>query len=352
MTDHSLQSTYVDGFHDKDAVMKMKYSNLGETGMKVSSLSFGASSLGSVFHDTDESESIQVVHHAVKSGINLIDTAPWYGHGKSETVLGKALKGIPREAYYITTKVCRYQPNVDEMFDFTAERTIQSVDESLQRLGLDYVDVIQVHDMEFAPNLDIVLNETLPALQKVKDAGKARFIGITGYPMDNFREVIDKSRVKIDTILTYCHCSMNDFSLLDHLTYFKDKSVGVVNASPISMGLLSNRGPPSWHPATVEIRNVCKEAVEYCQTKGVDISKLAMHFTLNQEGVPTTLVSTASMKNLQVNLKSVHEVLSTIEKETLAYVMDKYFKPLGNKTWEGIEVADYRQNLTKSENQQ
>ncbi|XP_064613960.1 uncharacterized protein LOC135477698 isoform X1 [Liolophura sinensis] len=291
--------------------------------MDVSILSFGASALGSVFRATDDSESLRVVEHAVKSGINYIDTAPWYGHGKSESVLGKALQNIPRETYYLSTKVCRYLPETAKMFDFSAERTIRSVDESLQRLGLEYVDVIQVHDMEFAPNLDIVIQETLPALQKVKDSGKAKFIGITGYPLENFKTVLERSQVKIDTILTYCHGSMNDNSLVDYLPYFKEKGVGVVNASPISMGLLSNRGPPSWHPATDDIKEACMKAVAYCQSKDVDISKLAMKFILDQEDIPTTLVSTASLANLDKNLASVFTELTELEKSTLEEVMDK-----------------------------
>ncbi|KAL8622647.1 hypothetical protein ACOMHN_009281 [Nucella lapillus] len=121
----------------------MLYRPLGATGLHVSILSLGASSQGSVFRQTDDSESAQVVREALKSGINYIDTAPWYGHGKSETVLGKALQDIPRSCYYIATKVGRYEPEVDKMFDFSAQRTLSSIDESLARLGLDYIDVIQ-----------------------------------------------------------------------------------------------------------------------------------------------------------------------------------------------------------------
>jgi aryl-alcohol dehydrogenase-like predicted oxidoreductase len=102
------------------------------------------SSLGSVFRDTDRQESIETVRHAIKHGINLVDTAPWYGHGKAEEVLGEALKGVPREAYILTTKVGRYLPDPMETFDFSAERVTKSVDESLARLGLDYIDIIQV----------------------------------------------------------------------------------------------------------------------------------------------------------------------------------------------------------------
>lgn len=283
-----------------------------------------------------------MVKEALRSGINYIDTAPWYGNGKSETILGKALHDIPRSCYYIATKVGRYEPEVDKMFDFSAERTLRSIDESLARLGLDYIDVIQVHDMEFADSLDVIVNETLPALQKAKEAGKVRFIGITGYPLENFRTVLERTTVKVDTLVTYCRASMNDNSLADYLPYFQSKGVGVVNASPISMGLLSDRGPPAWHVAHQDIKDVCAEAAAYCRSKGVDISRLAMEFTLSQADIPTTLVSTASLKNLMKNIDSVHTPLSQEEKTVQKEVMEKFMKPLNNKNWEGVEVEEYR----------
>ncbi|KAL4222889.1 hypothetical protein ACF0H5_018929 [Mactra antiquata] len=343
------QATYVSGFHNNDDVKKMTYNPLGKTGMNVSALSLGASSFGSVFHETSDAECHKVLELAIKSGVNLIDTAPWYGHGKSETVLGQGLKEIPRSSYYITTKVGRYLPNVTEMFDFRAERVIRSVDESLQRLGLEYVDVIQVHDMEFAPNLDMIINETLPALQKVKDAGKAKFIGITGYPLENFRTILDKSQVKVDTVLTYCRGCMNDNSLQEYVPYFKEKGIGIINASAIGMGLLSNRGTAAWHPAHQNIKDKCKEAANYCQERGVDISRLALHFTVNQPDVPTTLVSTSSVVNMQKNLDSMSTPLSEVEHTVLQDVMDKFMLPLNNQHWEGVEVKAYWENIKKAE---
>lgn len=155
----------------------MQYRKLGNTDMVVSHLGFGASSLGSVFRSTDDEESMKVVDLVVKSGVNYIDTAPWYGQGKSEQVLGKALRGIPRSSYYLATKVGRYDKEVSAMFDFSYGRIVRSIDESLERLGLPYVDLIQAHDIEYASSPDIIINETLPALQAIKDAGKARYIG-------------------------------------------------------------------------------------------------------------------------------------------------------------------------------
>ena len=84
------------------------------------------------------------------------------------------MKEVPRKAYYIATKVGRYELDILKMFDFSAQKTIESVDKSLRLLGLDYVDVIQVHDIEFAENIDQVLTETLPTLSRIVSQGKAR----------------------------------------------------------------------------------------------------------------------------------------------------------------------------------
>ena len=86
----------------------MKYHKLGKTGMMVSELGFGASSLGGVFHSLKENDGIDAVFAAVDAGINFIDVSPYYGYYKAETVLGKALKDIPRDKYYLSTKVGRY----------------------------------------------------------------------------------------------------------------------------------------------------------------------------------------------------------------------------------------------------
>uniref|UniRef100_T1IMR7 NADP-dependent oxidoreductase domain-containing protein n=1 Tax=Strigamia maritima TaxID=126957 RepID=T1IMR7_STRMM len=218
---YSTPSTWINGFHDPNYEGKLQYGLLGQTGLVVSKLGFGGSAIGGIFSLVNDNESISVVRQALKTGINYIDTAPWYGDGKAEIVLGKALEGVPREAYYIATKIGRYKPNVADMFDFSAQRTFQSVDESLSRLKLDYVDVLQVHDLEFAANLDVIINETLPALQKIKEIGKAKFIGITGYPIKTLMEVVEKSSVQLDTVLSYCRCCLVDSSLLDYIDFFK-----------------------------------------------------------------------------------------------------------------------------------
>lgn len=99
------------------------------------------------------------------------------------------------------------------------------------------------------------MNETIPALQKIKEAGKTRFIGITGLPLGIFPYVLDRVPPgTIDVILSYCHYSINDTTLEDMLPYFKSKGAAVISASPVAMGLLTNNDPPEWHPASPELK--------------------------------------------------------------------------------------------------
>lgn len=129
----------------------------------------------------------------MKKGVNYIDTAPYYGEGQSEEIIGKALKGINRKAYYIATKIGRYTTDFDTMFDYSAKKTRDSVEKSLQLLGVDYIDVVQIHDIEFVPTLDTILNEALPTLQQLKKEGKIRHIGVSAYPMDILEECIRRA---------------------------------------------------------------------------------------------------------------------------------------------------------------
>lgn len=181
---------------------------LGNTGLSVSVLGYGASSLGGVFtvrhqcpphppphpppHKAsfDEEEGIRSVHAAFAAGINFFDTSPYYGELRSEKVLGRALQGLPREKLVLSTKVGRYGPE-QQHFDFSAARVTASVQESLQRLQTDYIDIIQCHDIEFG-DLDQVVTETLPALVKLRDQGIVRHIGITGLPLGIFSYVLDR----------------------------------------------------------------------------------------------------------------------------------------------------------------
>lgn len=199
---------------------------------------------------------------------------------------------MPRDRYYIGTKVGRYLWNIKGRFDFTAEKITSGFEESLKRLQLSHVDVLQLHDIEFAPSADIILNEALPAVQKLKERGLCRAIGITGYPIAPLKDIVAKSEIKIDSVLTYCRLTLNDNSLIDHFDFFKKKGIGIINASPVSLGLLTPGGVQWWNPASSEIKKVCKEAVEYCAMNDIDITRLALnHSTSFEEVSPPYLLA-------------------------------------------------------------
>lgn len=286
----------------------MRYTELGRTGMKISHLSFGASSLGSVFRETKEKESFEAVEAAIEGGINFIDVSPYYGHYKAETVLGKALKNIPRNLYFLSTKVGRYGKDGINTWDYSAQCVTDSVYESMERLGIDYIDLINVHDIEFQSNLpgglQKVVDETLPALVELRNKGVVGHVGITDLQLENLKWVIEHcDEGMVESILNFCHYTLNDDALTDYLNFFEQQGIGVINASPLSMGLLSKRGVPVWHPAPKPLVEACQRAAMYCMEKGCPIEQLAVQYSVSNTRICSTLFSSANPENVRRNIE-------------------------------------------------
>jgi len=290
----------------------MEYRELGTTGMKISHLSFGASSLGSVFHDTRLDESISAVETAIEGGINFIDVSPYYGYYKAEQVLGQALKGIDRNKYYLSTKVGRYGEDGHNTWDYSAERVTRSVYESMERLGVDHIDLINVHDIEFQSHLEgglqKVVDETLPALCELRRQGVVSHVGITDLQIENLKWVVEHvEKGTVESILNFCHFCLCDDALTDHLDFFEQHGVGIVNASPLSMGLLSQRGVPGWHPAPKALVEACQRAASHCNERGYAIERLAVQFSVSNPRIASTLFSSANPDNVRRNIAWANE---------------------------------------------
>ena len=271
----------------------MKTRPLGRTGLELPVLSFGASSLGQEFRTVDVGEALRSVRVALDLGLNFIDTSPFYGRGMSECLLGVALRGVPRESYLLGTKLGRYDL---AHFDFSPKRVVESVDVSLHRMGVDYLDILLCHDIEFV-DVDQVIEETIPALRAIQQAGKARFVGVSGYPMTMFRHVLD--RVDLDVILSYNHYTLQNTMLLDLVPTLKAKGVGIMNAAPFSARLLTNAELPPWHKATPEVRALARQAAQHCEARGVDIAQLALQYSIAHEDLTTCIVGSANPDNVR-----------------------------------------------------
>jgi len=303
----------------------MQYNKLGKTDLELSQLGYGASPLGSVFGKVDQSTGIRTVHSALDWGINYIDCSPYYGLTKAETMLGKALQGIPRDRYILSSKAGRYGPEQAD-FDMSPKRIRASLEESLARLGVDELDIFLLHDIEFV-DLDYVLAESLPCLEALKKEGRIRYFGVTGYPLQSVQKIVQ--HYPLDCVLSYCRYALHDTSLLSITELLQQQDVGIINASPTAMGLLTDRGAPEWHPADRTLIDCCRRAQQLCSEQGVNITQVAMQFAVGHQSIASTLVGTANPQNLRNNLDWIDQPIN----EVLVAEIRAIFAPCAGSVW-------------------
>lgn len=268
-------------------ILPLEKRKLGRTAIEVTSLGFGASSIGAEFGQFDITKSLDAVRTAMDAGINLIDTAAYYGRGMSEVLLGQILPAYRRESLVVSTKLGRYAP---KHFDFSAKRVAESIDVSLERMRLDYLDLVFCHDIEYA-DVQQVIDETLPALRRQVEKGKVRYVGISGYPMRNFQRVIPTGL--LDCVITYNHYTLQNDMALQWQGLAQQHGVGVINAAPFSARLLTDLPLPVWHKAPESVRAVAAKASAWCKARGTSIEKLALQFSVSHPGFASCLVGSA-----------------------------------------------------------
>jgi L-galactose dehydrogenase len=276
---------------------------LGRTGLLVSPIGFGAAPIGGHYGDMDFAAHVAAVRHAVDRGINLIDTSPYYSETRSESLLGEALADGYRDKVVLTTKAGR---NGLADFDFSKAGMLRSLDASLKRLRTGHVDIWFAHDIEFAEDFERIFTETADALRIAKEAGKCRFIGMTGYPPDLI--ALAAERCNLDVVLNYCHYSLAADSMLRHiLPVTEPYGTGLLNASALMMGLFSSKGPPPWHPAPGPLKDSCADVRQLCRARGIDPEVLALQFVHQEQRIHSTLVGMSSIAEVDMNLRALTE---------------------------------------------
>ncbi len=298
----------------------MELRPLTGTDISLSVLGFGASSIGQEFRQVDLNDALKCVHAALDGGVNYIDTAAYYGRGMSEVLLGRILPNLPRDSYFLSTKLGRYAP---QHFDFSAKRVAESIDISLERMRIECIDMVFCHDIEFVDMRQIV-DETLPALRKQVDAGKVRYIGVSGYPMKMFKYILDNA--EIDVILTYNHYTLQNDMALELLPICKEREVGIINAAPFSARLLSDSELPPWHKATPHVRQVAKQAAEHCRARGSDIAKVALQYSVAHPGFASCVTGSASPDRVNQWLQWLDEPMD----QTLVAEVKQILAPIHN----------------------
>jgi len=307
----------------------MNKKKFGKTDLEVTPICFGAWEIGGFpfFQNFDEEKSIQLVQEAFEAGVNFFDTAPVYGFGHSEKVLGKAIKGF-RDEIIISNKFGL----VWEKEDLNAIQTngskksiLKEIDISLKRLDVDYIDLYLMH----WPDKDhkTPIGESIETLEKIKESGKIRYYGVSNFKLGQFKEA--QKYGEISSLQS--HYSLLTHSLdKEHLPYLIENNLGFQAYSPLERGVLTNQSiaelkkrndlAVDWSvvkTSSPELEKV--EKLKELSTKyDVSFPAFIIGATLARPGITTTIVGTTKIAHLNEaiqgsKLKISDEDLKTIE---------------------------------------
>lgn len=301
----------------------MQFRTLGKTGLNVSVLGFGASPMGNVFDPVDENEAVSSVHKAIDRGINFFDVSPFYGLTLAESRLGKALEGR-RQGIILASKCGRYGL---QDFDFSRKKILASIDESLMRLKTDYLDLFQLHDIEFVDK-QIIIEEAVPAIKEVVQSGKARFWGITGLPVRYLAHIARETQP--DTVLSWAHYNLLEDQINDELVPLsKEQGFGLMNAAPLLQRILSEERLPPWHRSPEAVKATQPKLSALCKRYGLRLSDVAIRYAVDHKAIATTIVGMCETHIVDKNI----DALDVKIPNELMQEIQQLVAPVKNQMW-------------------
>jgi aryl-alcohol dehydrogenase-like predicted oxidoreductase len=304
----------------------MNHRNLGRTGMQVTPLCLGAMMFGE-WGNPDHDESIRIIHRALDAGINFIDTADVYSRGESEEIVGKALAGGRRDNVVLATKVHGTMGDDPNEYGNSRRWIIREVENSLRRLGTDWIDLYQIHRPE--PDTDI--DETLGALSDLVHAGKVRAIGSSTFPA---AEIVEAQWVAERRARERFMCEQPPYSLLvrgieaDVLPVCRRYGMGVISWSPLAGGWLSGRWrkgqePPRSSrsqrlpqrfdlsiPGNQRKLDAVEQLARLAEEAGMTLIEMALAFVINHPAVTAAIIGPRTMEQLESQLPAADVRLS------------------------------------------
>lgn len=271
----------------------MEYTRLGRTGLRVSKLGLGGAPLGGAFGKTDEAEVERMIHAALDEGVNFIDTAPLYGGGESERRIGEALVGR-RDQVVLATKAVRS----DQRYDYKS--TIQSVEQSLKLLKTDWIDVLQLHDVNSQP-YELIMEEAVPALEQLKKDGKIRYTGVTDKDLPLLMRYMRTGA--FDTVQFYAKYILVDHAAKDELLPLAEElDLGVIQGSVLGMGLLAGTPAGFLEAERREIADRLMTKADFLRRPGKQaLIEPGMRFSLSNPAIHVSLTGTDTVAALRMN---------------------------------------------------
>lgn len=298
----------------------------------ISNIAFGCATLANIYNPISEIDSCDLVYHAFNRGINYFDVAPFYGGGLAEKRLGICIKNLNRNDIFLATKIGRYtsqnsNSGAGGYFDFTPSMIEKSIKQSMSNMETNYIDLIQCHDIENVKMIDIL--NCLPLLEHFKSTQKIGGIGINSYPLQPLLNVLDNSKIKVDSIGTYAHHTLINDSILEIIPEMKKKNVEIINSSPLGMGLLTEKGPPIWHPASILMCETVNNIKLYCKNNSENISNIAMRYSLSNNELLTNITGANSINEIEMNINSLNNNIPDTYLKDISIIA----YPIKNKLW-------------------
>jgi D-threo-aldose 1-dehydrogenase len=262
-------------------------------------LGLGCAPLGGLYTPVGEDDARATIDAAWDAGIRFFDVAPLYGEGLSEKRLGAALAERPRDEYVLSTKVGRLIDGGEVVFDFSRDGILRSLEESLERLGLDRVDVLLVHDPEH--HMEQALREALPAVRELRDQGVVRAIGAgMNYPAELERIVRDG----VDCALMAGRYTLLDRSGLGLLDVCAELGVDVIAGGVFNSGILAGGTTFNYQPAPPELLERARAVFAECKRHGVSPTAAALQFPLTHPAVKRVLAGARSPAELRADVQA------------------------------------------------
>ena len=322
---------------NRGIVMKspLDKTEIGSTGVRVTRVGMGGAPIGGLYTAVEAATAVDTIRRAHELGVSYFDTAPLYGSGRSEMLFGEALVGIPRDSYVLSTKVGRLlepvaeQPESDQFvdlpsleptYDYSRDGVLRSIEESLDRLRLDRVDVVMIHDPD--DHFEQAVNETFPALYDLRSQG---VVGAVGAGMNQWEMLARFAReADPDCFLLAGRYTLLDQSGLDELLPLcVEKDIGIVLGGPYNSGILasdlSDETTFNYLPAPREILERARRIKEVCDRHGVPLKAAALQFGLAHPAVAATIPGARSIAEIEENLSmAAHPIPSHLWEELRA----------------------------------
>lgn len=327
----------------------MEVRQLGKSDVKVTPLAFGAWAIGGwMWGGAEEQDAIKALQAAYHAGITTIDTAPVYGFGRSEELVGKAMKGIARDKYQVLTKFgMNWETEEGEYFFDSVDnegrpfrmhkwaskkKVVQECEDSLRRLQTDYIDLYQIH----WPDNTTPMQETFEAVQQLIDQGKVRAAGVCNYNVEQVSEALETIQLASNQVP---YSMINRDIEKNVVPQAIERGMGIIAYSPLQRGLLTGKINPGHQFGKGDTRadnrfytnenirrtNALLEEIRpIADTHGATLALLVINWTIHQPGIACTLVGARNEDQVASNAKALTFTLSPEELEQITAAADRF----------------------------